>query len=52
MNELTFRNGDTYLSYSEIYEGLSFYLKNEIDVNIFDLDITNLVCNENSNMEC
>ncbi len=36
MNELTFRNGDTYLSYSEIYEGLSFYLKNEIDVNIFD----------------
>lgn len=36
MNELTFKNGDTYLSYSEIYEGLSFYLKNEIDVNIFD----------------
>ena len=36
MKNLSFNKGDTYLYYSEIYEGVSYYLKNEIDVNTFD----------------
>ena len=36
MKELSFKNGDTYLSYGEIYEGVSFYLKNDIDSTIYD----------------
>lgn len=42
MKELSFKKGDTYLSYSEIYEGVSYYLKNEIDTNIFDNAISEL----------
>lgn len=42
MKEFSFRNGDTYLSYGEIYEGVSFYLKNDIDSNIFDEAISEL----------
>ncbi len=36
MKELCFKNGDTYLLYSEIYEGVSFYLKGDIDSEIYD----------------
>lgn len=36
MKDLSFKNGDTYLTYSEIYEGVSFYLNGDIDNNIFD----------------
>ena len=42
MKELSFRNGDTYLSYGEIYEGVAFYLKGDIDTNIFDEAISEL----------
>ncbi len=42
MKELSFKKGDTYLSYSEIYEGVSYYLKNEIDSDIFDNAISEL----------
>ena len=42
MKELSFRNGDTYLYYGEIYEALSYYLKNEIDSNIYDEAISEL----------
>lgn len=42
MKELSFRNGDTYLSYSEIYEGVSYYLKLDIDSNLFDNAISEL----------
>lgn len=42
MKELCFRNGDTYLSYGEIYEGVAFYLKGDIDTNIFDEAISEL----------
>ena len=42
MKELSFKNGDTYLDYSEIYEGVSYYLKNDIDNNIFDNAISEL----------
>jgi len=42
MKELSFRNGDTYLSYSEIYEGVSFYLKGDIDISLFDNAISEL----------
>ena len=42
MKELTFKNGDTYLSYGEIYEGVSYYLNGDIDSNIFDEAISEL----------
>ena len=34
--ELSFKKGDTYLYYGEIYEGVSFYLKTDIDSTLFD----------------
>ena len=42
MKELTFKNGDTYLSYGEIYEGVSYYLNGDIDSNIYDEAISEL----------
>ena len=42
MKELTFKNGDTYLNYGEIYEGVSYYLDSDIDSNIFDEAISEL----------
>ena len=42
IKELTFKKGDTYLSYSEIYEGISYYLKYDIDNNLFDEAISEL----------
>jgi len=42
MKELSFSKGDTYLYYSEIYEALSYYLKNDIDSNLFDEAISEL----------
>lgn len=42
MNELSFKKGDTYLSYSEIYEALTYYIDSEIDVNIFDEALSDL----------
>lgn len=42
MKELSFRNGDTYLTYGEIYEGVSFYLKGDIDNTLFDEAISEL----------
>ncbi len=36
MKDLTFKNGDTYLTYSEIYDGVSFYLNGDIDSELFD----------------
>jgi len=42
MKELCFRNGDTYLTYEEIYIGVCNYLKNELDTNIFLESISNL----------
>ena len=42
IKELSFKKGDTYLSYGEIYEGISFYLKTEIDSTLFDEAISEL----------
>ena len=42
IKELSFKKGDTYLSYSEIYEGVSFYLKTDIDSTLFDEAISEL----------
>lgn len=42
MKELCFKKGDTYLSYGEIYEALSYYLKCDIDSNLFDEAISSL----------
>jgi len=42
IKELSFSKGDTYLYYGEIYEALSYYLKNDIDSNIFDEAISEL----------
>ena len=42
MKELTFKNGDTYLNYGEIYEGVSYYLNGDIDSNIYDEAISEL----------
>ena len=42
IKELSFKKGDTYLSYEEIYEGISFYLKNDIDNSLFDEAISEL----------
>ena len=42
MKELTFKNGDTYLSYSEIYEGVSYYLGSDIENTLFDEAISEL----------
>lgn len=42
MKELSFKKGDTYLSYTEIYEGVVFYLKNDIDSTLFDNAISEL----------
>lgn len=42
MKNLSFSNGDTYLSYGEIYDGVSFYLKADIDSNVFDEAISEL----------
>ena len=36
MKELSFKKGDTYLYYGEIYDGVSYYLKNDIDSTTFD----------------
>ena len=36
MNDLTFKTGDTYLTYSEIYNAVSLYLNDSVDSNIFD----------------
>ena len=35
MKDITFQNGDTYLTFDEIYENTCKYLKLEIDINIF-----------------
>ena len=40
--ELSFKKGDTYLSYGEIYEGVSFYLKTDIENILFDEAISEL----------
>ena len=42
IKELSFKKGDTYLSYGEIYEGISYYLKNDIDSTLFDEAISEL----------
>ena len=42
IKELSFKKGDTYLSYSEIYEGVSFYLKADIDNNLYEEAISEL----------
>ncbi len=42
MKNLSFTKGDTYLNYGEIYEGVSYYLKNEIDNDTFDNAISEL----------
>lgn len=42
MNSLSFKNGDTYLNYSEIYDGVSYYLNEEIDSILFDEAISEL----------
>lgn len=42
MKELTFKNGDTYLSYSEIYEGITYYLGIDIENTLFDEAISEL----------
>ena len=42
IKELSFKKGDTYLSYGEIYEGISFYLKNDIESILFDEAISEL----------
>ena len=42
MKELSFKNGDTYLLYGEIYEGMSYYLKSDIDSTLFDEAISEL----------
>ena len=35
MKDITYQNGDTYLTFDEIYENTCKYLKLEIDINIF-----------------
>lgn len=42
IKELSFKKGDTYLTYGEIYEGVSFYLKNDIDNAIYNEAISEL----------
>lgn len=42
MKELSFKNGDTYLSYGEIYDNTSYYLKSDIDGSVFDEAISEL----------
>lgn len=42
IKQLSFKKGDTYLYYSEIYEGVSFYLQNDIDSTLFDEAISEL----------
>ena len=42
MKELTFKNGDTYLSYGEIYEGVSYYLGIDVENTLFDEAISEL----------
>ena len=42
MKNLSFTKGDTYLNYGDIYEGVSYYLKNEIDNDTFDNAISEL----------
>ena len=42
MKELSFSRGDTYLYYGEIYEALSYYLKTDIDSNLYDEAISEL----------
>ena len=42
MKSLSFSNGDTYLSYGEIYEGVSFYFKEDISNDTFDEAISEL----------
>jgi len=42
IKELSFKKGDTYLYYGEIYEEVSFYLKTDIDSTLFDEAISEL----------
>ena len=42
MKNLSFSKGDTYSYYSEIYEGVAYYLKNDIDANLFDEALSEL----------
>ena len=42
IKELSFKKGDTYLSYGEIYEAVSFYLKIDIDNTLYDEAISEL----------
>ena len=42
MKNISFSSSDIYLSYSEIYEGLSYYLKFDIDNNLFDEALSEL----------
>ena len=42
MKNLSFSKGDTFLSYGEIYEGLSYYLKSDVDSILFDSAIYEL----------
>ena len=42
MKNLSFSKGDTYLYYGEIYEGVSYYLKSDVDSNILDEAISEL----------
>ena len=42
MKELSFKNGDTYLYFGEIYDALSYYLKNDIDTNVFEEALSEL----------
>ena len=42
MKNLCFSKGDTYLYYSEIYEGVSYYLKSDIDSSLFDEALSTL----------
>lgn len=42
MKELSFKYGDTYLNYGEIYEGVSYYLKSDIDNTLYDEAISEL----------
>ena len=42
MKTLSFNKGDTYSYYGEIYEGVCFYLKSDIDTNIYDEALSEL----------
>lgn len=42
MNQLTFSSGDTYLTYSEVLNAVSYYLNDSLDVNVFDEALSEL----------